>query len=121
MMVCHIRLQNGLPVWSRSLSGSRCDMFFNGTLLMGEMDVETSDILDIDGNIIEVQRGYRTNNMMLRIVCIWVTYAQFMAIFTRKMMIQPSNFGIYPMFRQTKLVSLKFLQYPPQVYAHIPR
>jgi hypothetical protein len=94
MMVCHIRLQNGLPVWSRSLSGSRCDMFFNGTLLMGEMDVETSDILDIDGNIIEVQRGYRTNNMMLRIVCIWVTYAQFMAIFTRKMMIQPSNLGV---------------------------
>ena len=55
-------------------------MFFNG--IMGEMDVETSDILDIDGNIIEVQRGYRTNN------------AQFMAIFTRKMMIQPSNFGV---------------------------
>ena len=73
---------------------------------MGEMDVETSDILDIDGNIIEVQRGYRTNNMMLRIVCIWVTYAQFMAIFTRKMMIQPSIWGYY--FQTNKFVWQSF-------------
>ena len=48
-------------------------------------------------------------------------YTQKKMYCSRKMMIQPSNFGIYPMFRQTKLVSLKFLQYPPQVYAHIPR